>query len=595
MGCYRGNSAITLELVYQDKSYGWMGVSFPAKFSLDPEETSLLGETAGDIAFAINGMNVATERVRAESNLRESEKRFSALFEGAVEGILVVDAKRHLIKYANPAICRMLNYSRGELLQMGAKDIHPEDVMPEVEITLEQNANGDFKPAYGLKCLRKDGEIIYVDIRPTKIDVGGEACLLSYVSDVTEKVQLGRKNKALEKQLQLAQKMEALGQLAGGVAHDYNNMIGIILGYGDLVLNKMEVDDPLRENVQEIVSAAIRSRDITLQLLAFARQQQVNPQVLDLNEAVDGMLKMLQRVLGESIQLAWQPGDEPWAVYLDPSQLVQILTNLCGNARDAIKDVGKVTIATENRCLKETYRNGAVAYIPGEYVILSVTDDGAGMDGKTMKKIFDPFFTTKEVGKGTGLGLSTVYGIVKQNDGFVNVHSEIGKGTTFDIHFPRFIGSIDRIEGGKTLPIPRSMGETVLVVEDEEQYLELIETVLTQLGYTVLVATTPGEALNRASECPGEIDLLITDVVMPEMNGKELGERLQSIHPGCKVMYISGYTPDTVADRGIDERKDCFVRKPFELSVLANMARAILTESEGMGPEKVESCRHECV
>jgi PAS domain S-box-containing protein len=581
---YRGNSAMTLKLSYQNKAYGWMGVSFPAKFSLDPEETSLLSETAGDIAFAINNMNVATEHERAEADLRESEKRFRALFEGSVEGILVTDAESRLFKYVNPAICQMLGYSRAELLRMGVKDIHPEDVIPEVETAIELNANGDFKPVYGLKCLRKDGKTIYADIRPTKIDVDGQTCLLSFFSDVTEKVQLGREKKALEMQLQQAQKMEALGQLAGGVAHDYNNMIGIILGYGDLVLNKMEADDPLRENVQEIVSAAVRSRDITMQLLAFARQQRVNPRVLDLNEAVDGTLKMLQRVLGESIQLAWQPGHGLWPVYLDPSQLVQILTNLCGNAHDAIEDVGKVSIVTENRCLKETYQNGAVEYIPGEYVILSVSDDGSGMDGKIMKKIFDPFFTTKEIGKGTGLGLSTIYGIVKQNHGFINVHSEIGKGTTFSVHLPRFMGTVAHSAGDNAVPLPRSTGETVLVVEDEEQYLELIETLLAQLGYTVLVATTPGEALNRARGYQGGIDLLITDVVMPEMNGKELGERLQSLHPGCKVMYISGYTPDTVAARGIDEEKDCFLRKPFVLSVLAHKVSEIITESEERVP-----------
>jgi PAS domain S-box-containing protein len=582
----RGNSAITLKLVYQGKTYGWMGVSFPAKFSLDPEETSLLSETAGDIAFAINGMNVATEHEKVEADLRESENRFQALFEGAVEGILVTDLGSHLYKYANPAICQMLGYSREELLQMGAKDLHPEEVMSEVAAAVDQNFKGEFKAAYGLKCLRKDGETIHVDIHPTKIDVDGRVCLLSFFSDVTEKRQLGREKKDLELQLQQAQKMEALGQLAGGVAHDYNNMIGIILGYGDLVLSKMDADDPMRENVQEIVSAAMRSRDITLQLLAFARQQRVNPRVLDLNDAVEGVFKMLQRVLGESINLTWQPGDGLWPVYLDPPQLVQILTNLCSNARDAIEDVGSISIVTKNCLLEGTYTDGSVETVPGEFVTLSVCDDGSGMDGKTVKNIFDPFFTTKEVGKGTGLGLSTVYGIVKQNNGFIDVHSDIGKGTTFSIHFPRFMGSVTQSIGDKKAAFPRSMGETVLVVEDEEQYLDLIETLLVQLDYTVLVASSPGEALRQARMCQDGIDLLITDVVMPEMNGRELGERVLSIHPGCSIIYISGYTSDAVAARGINEEKDCFLRKPFILSVLANKVKAILSGAEAQAPDR---------
>jgi PAS domain S-box-containing protein len=556
-----------------------MGVVFPKIIRLDPEEASLLAEIAGDIAFALNGIDTETERRQAESDLRESEKRFRTLFEGAAEGILVTDMESRAFKYANPAICRMLNYSMEELLQLMVGDILPKDVAREVEAAFEEHTRCELKPAHCLPCLRRDGTRIFVDIRSARTDIDGHPCLLSFFSDVTEQKRLETEKMVLERQLQQAQKMEALGQLAGGVAHDYNNMIGVILGYGELVQNQLAVDDPLQENIREIVNAAMRSKDITQQLLAFARQQRANPRALYLNEALDGMLKMLGRILGESVQLVWQPGRNLWSVRMDPSQFVQILTNLCCNARDAIADVGKVTICLENRVLEASCRDWGAEVVPGEYVLLSVSDDGSGMDRQTVKKIFDPFFTTKDIGRGTGLGLSTVYGVVKQNKGFISVDSEMGRGTTFRILFPRIPEKVDENAEKDPAKLSKSNGETILVVEDETQYLELIENLLTQLGYDVITAVAPGEALRLAGSHRGGVDLLITDVVMPEMNGKELWERLKDTCTDLKVIYISGYAPDAVADRGVGYESESFLKKPFFITDLAAKVGTLLAEA----------------
>ncbi len=373
----------------------------------------------------------------------------------------------------------------------------------------------------------------------------------------------------LQAQLLQAQKMESVGRLAGGVAHDYNNMLSVIIGFTELALNRVPVDDPLRDDLEEVLAAAGRAADITRQLLAFARKQTIAPQVLELNATVENMLKMLRRLIGENIDLSWRPDSDLWPVNIDPSQLDQILANLCVNARDAIADIGRVTIETANITLDAKYCSEHPGFRPGQYVLLAFSDNGCGMDNAVLNNLFEPFFTTKESSKGTGLGLATVYGIVKQNGGFINVYSEPGKGSTFKIYLPRYIGPADWNEVVEEAQVPHGAGETILVVEDEAAILRLAVKMLQNLGYIVLQSTSPVEALQLAGEYQEEIRLLLTDVVMPEMNGRQLSEKMQELYPGIATVYMSGYTANAIAHQGVLDTGITFVQKPFSLLDLA--------------------------
>jgi PAS domain S-box-containing protein len=380
----------------------------------------------------------------------------------------------------------------------------------------------------------------------------------------------------LEGQLMQAQKLESVGQLAGGVAHDFNNMLCVILGHVNLALMDLEPSQPLHVNMEEIRKAAEHSADLTRQLLAFARKQTVAPQVLDLNRTVTGIWKLLQRLIGEGIELNWQPGGELWQVKVDPSQVDQILTNLCVNARDSIADVGSIVIETDNISIGEDLCPQHPDFVPGEYVRLVVSDNGCGMDKAMQARIFEPFYTTKGVGKGTGLGLSTVYGAVKQNNGFVHVYSELGLGTTFTIYLPRYQGGEEQ-QRAKVVPAPAPRGqETILLVEDEPAILAMTTLLLTRQGYSVLQANTPGNAVYLATEHPGEIQLLITDVVLPEMNGLELAEILGALHPGMRRLFMSGYPAGIIARHGLINDGLNFIHKPFSLPDLAAKVREVL-------------------
>jgi len=375
-----------------------------------------------------------------------------------------------------------------------------------------------------------------------------------------------------------SQKIESVGRLAGGVAHDYNNMLSVISGYSELALAKLNPTDKLYGDLLEIRKAAVRSTDITRQLLAFARKQTIAPVVLDLNEVIEGMLKMLRRLIGEEVDLAWLPGTNLWPVKLDPSQVDQILANLCVNAYDAIIGVGKITIETGIATFDKDYCIYHPGFIPGEYVLLTISDDGCGMDRDTKAMIFEPFFTTKEVGQGTGLGLSTVYGIVKQNNGFIYVYSEPGKGTTFRIYLTR--DTSPALDAFMETPadIPKGHGEIILIVEDEVSILKLAKRILQNLGFNPMTAESPGEALSLVKDRTVEIDLLITDIVMPEMNGKELSLQLRKIYPGLKTLFMSGYTANVIAHRGILDEDVNFIQKPFSTRDLATKIDGILAE-----------------
>jgi PAS domain S-box-containing protein len=380
----------------------------------------------------------------------------------------------------------------------------------------------------------------------------------------------------MEGQLIQAQKMEAVGRLAGGVAHDFNNMLNVILGYAEMALLKLEPASPIHAYLREISKAGLRSADLTRQLLAFARKQTIAPKVLDLNDTVAGMLNMLMRLIGEDIDLLWKPAATLWPVNLDPAQVDQILANLLVNARDAISGVGRITIETGTAEFDQAYSDRNDGFVPGWYALLAVSDNGCGMDKETLARIFEPFFTTKEVGKGTGLGLATVYGIVKQNSGFINVYSEPGTGTTFRIYLPRY-ESEQAVADETRIAVEAPTGtETVLLVEDEDSLLDLGTLLLEDLGYTVLAASCPNRALLLAEEFRGEIHVLLTDVIMPEMSGRDLRERLAASRPNLKSLYMSGYTAEVIAHHGVLHEGVHFLQKPFSVQDLAVKLREAL-------------------
>ncbi len=515
----------------------------------------------------------ATERKRAQEALQESENRLRFALEGANDGIWDVSLSTGKT-YLSPRGCEILGYGEdelGEVVKVWSDLVHPDDLQPTRE-RLQAHLDGataNFEVEQRLRTKSGDWKWISTRGKVAERDAEGVAVRITGThSDLT-------RQKELEAQLQQAQKMESVGVLAGGVAHDFNNMLSVILGHTFLAISD---PDPaqLQLSLDEIRKAAERSADLTRQLLAFARKQTIVPRVLDLNQTVAGMLKMLQRLVGEGINIHWQPERDLWLLKMDPSQIDQLLANLCVNARDSIADIGKVAVETGSQVLDESYCAHHLGCQPGEYVRLSVTDDGCGMSKETLSRIFEPFFTTKGVGKGTGLGLSTVYGIVKQNGGFIDVYSEPGLGTSFHIYLPRHRGEAEPAATEHAAqPTPQGL-ETVLLVEDELAILTLTEKILTKLGYRVLSANSAGEALRIALTHQGEIGLLITDVVMPEMNGKELAINLQSKHRQLKTLYISGYTAEAIAHHGVLDEGVHFLQKPFSVPGLGAKVREVL-------------------
>jgi two-component system, cell cycle sensor histidine kinase and response regulator CckA len=433
---------------------------------------------------------------------------------------------------------------------------------------------------------RRDGTVRTGLYSARTMRIADEACLIFLLHDVTERRRLEEERRTLEQQLFQSQKMDAIGQLAGGVAHDFNNMLSVIIGNTEMALELEDPAQPLHNALQEIMHAAERSADLTRQLLAFARKQKVNPRVIDLNDKVAGILKMLQRLIGENISLAWIPGKDLWSVRMDPSQVDQLLANLTVNARDAMNRAGKIVIETSNTACDEAHRSIHPEWNAGDFVLLTVSDDGCGMDREVLSNIFQPFFTTKKEGHGTGLGLATVYGIVKQNGGFINVYSEPGLGTTFRIYLPRCRGEEPaEVGNGGKARMPGGT-ETILIVEDENAVLELSKGMLEKLGYRVIAVREPDQAIRLAVELGERIDMLLTDVVMPDMNGRELSERIRAIRPGLPCLYMSGYTADVIARQGILDEGLHFMSKPFSLINLAVKVRETLGTGQKAPPSR---------
>jgi CheY-like chemotaxis protein len=347
------------------------------------------------------------------------------------------------------------------------------------------------------------------------------------------------------------------------------------------MLEDIDPENPIVSKLGEIHKAANRSADLTRQLLAFARKQTIDPRVINLNHTIEGMLKMLGRLIGENIELSWMPGSDLWPIKMDPSQVDQMLANLCVNARDAISGIGKITIETGNAALDETYCQSHEDFTPGEYAMIAVTDNGSGMDEGMLENIFEPFFTSKGMGEGTGLGLATVYGVVKQNNGFINVYSEPGLGTTFRIYLPRQEEKSVETRHPKLTEKDLHGSEVILLVEDEKSILVLTAETLERMGYRVLSASSPAEAIRIGKTCPDKIDLLLTDVIMPEMNGQDLASRLELFHPSLKCLFMSGYTANAIAHHGVLDKGIHFINKPFSKQDLAMKVRATLNDDEG--------------
>ncbi len=531
----------------------------------------------GSRRMAIAHIVDVTERKRAEEALAAETTRRRVLFEQSPDGIVVIDPPTARFLEFNAAAHRQLGYTREEFARLSIFEVEAVETAAQTKehiAAVMRTGQADFETLQRTR----DGELRHIHVTAQLLDVAGQPVYHCIWRDITDRKRAEEERGRLLRQLSQAQRMEAVGRLAGGVAHDFNNMLTVILGQAELCLEDLAPSHPLREALEEIEQAAMRSASLTRQLLAFARQQTVAPRVIDLNDTVEPMLKMLKRLIGEDIELLWLPGHDVGPVKMDPSQIDQMLANLCVNARDAIGPAGgKVTIETSPTEFDLAYCAEHEGAVPGEYATLAVSDDGSGMDQATLASIFEPFFTTKEMGRGTGLGLATIYGIVKQNDGYISVDSEPGHGTTFRIHLPRYQrGPLDTAEHGAHAG-PRGQ-ETILLVEDERAILHMTRAMLQRQGYAVLTAASPEDAVATAQSHAGGIDLLMTDVIMPQMTGRELAALLTAHRPGLKTLYMSGYTASVIAHHGVLEPGVHFIQKPFSRDVLATQVRAALDE-----------------
>ena len=520
-----------------------------------------------------------TEHKKAEEALRQSEEKYRNILESIQDGYFESDLAGNLT-FVNDVVCRNLGYTREESIGMNYRQYTDEGNAKKLyQLYSELYRTGQPIKPFEAGYVRKDGGKLAAEISVSLIrDSKGKPIGFRGISrGITERKKAEEEKLSLQEQLRQSQKMEAIGQLAGGVAHDFNNLLTVIKGYSQISLLDLKENDPLRSNIQEIEKATQRGTDLTRQLLAFSRRQILDSKVVDLNALLKDLEKMLRRIIGEDIELVALLAEDLGRVKIDPSQIEQVIFNLAVNARDAMPSGGKLTIETANVELDDVYAHAHVGVNPGRYVSLSVSDTGVGMTQEVKGKVFEPFFTTKAKGKGTGLGLSMVYGIVKQSDGNIWVYSEPGHGTTFKISLPRIEEALDALNGrDETRLIPRG-NETVLLVEDDELVRDLAIRLLQQQGYRMLAAVDGEEALRVVQEHDGEkIHLLLADIVMPQMGGKELAEKLKILRPDVKVLYMSGYADDAIVHHGVLDSGTHFLQKPFSLKTLSNKVRKVL-------------------
>ncbi|MGD0089467.1 MAG: PAS domain S-box protein [Planctomycetota bacterium] len=544
---------------------GWRVRKDGSRFWANVVITALRNE-AGQLRGFVEITRDVTERRRAE----EAQTRLATAVEQAAETIVITDAHATIL-YANPVFEKITGYTREEaigqnprLLKSGKQDAEFYRRM------WDRLSRGEVWHGH-LINKRKDGTLYEEEatISPVRDTLGRIVNYIALKLDVTREAQL-------ETQLHQAQKMESIGRLAGGVAHDFNNILSVVLGYGQMALDRIAADDPLRKKLEAVVRAGERGAALARQLLIFSRKQVVEPKVLSLNLVAADFEKMLRRLIGEDVTLTLALAPDLGPIRADTGQIEQVLMNLCVNARDAMPQGGKLLIQTANVTLNETYAREHPGTALGPHVMLAVRDTGSGMSPDVLAHIFEPFFTTKEPGKGTGLGLSVVYGIVEQSGGSITVYSEVGHGTTFKVYFPCALPPARAVGSRKTLTVLKAQGETVLVVDDEEDIRIMVQETLQDLSYKVLVGTGPQDALRLVETYTGPLHLLLTDVVMPEMSGKDLAERLKAKHPEVKVLYMSGYTSNVVLDHGVNGETLAFIEKPFMPATLAKKVRETL-------------------
>jgi two-component system cell cycle sensor histidine kinase/response regulator CckA len=507
------------------------------------------------------------------ARLEQAEENLRTLFNAIPDAIFITDLEGGLLE-VNDATLAMFGVTRANFQDFSAADYSspgtdtgasPQGWQATLKrLQSERHLIGEWTARKPL-----DGSTFEVEGALRFARWCDQEVIISVVRDITER-------KHLEAMLRQSQKLDALGQLAGGMAHDTNNMLAVIIGYADLLVERVIEDPPALEELAQIRKAALRSSDLIRQLLAFARKQTIQPQRVDLNHLVEDTQRMLRRLIGENLGLVWKPATVLWSTWVDPSQIDQILANLTVNARDSIEGSGSITLETENLTVDQSYCQAHPDAIPGDYIALSVTDTGQGMTPEVQARIFEPFFTTKEAGRGTGLGLAMVYGIIRQNGGFITVYSAPAMGTTIRLHLPRHQASETEAEEAFQEETLQGGHETILLVEDEEELLALQKTILELAGYRVLSASGPLEAQLLAQREGAAIDLLVTDLVMPDMNGWELHQWINLLNPGIKTLFMSGYPAGTLSSQDAVRADRDFLQKPFSRADLLRKVRLLL-------------------
>jgi PAS domain S-box-containing protein len=532
-------------------------------------DANLIRDPSGKAIYFLGSVVDITERKQAEMDLQSQKELLKGILD-SIKDIIGVQLPDHTMVQYNRAGYELLGLTKDQIQGKKCYTLlgrnHPCEncAASRAYISKELETIEKYIPELGRHFLCSSNPILDNN-KNIKL-------VIQQLTDITEK-------KKIDEQLNQAQKMESVGRLAGGVAHDFNNMLGVILGHTELALLQTDENHDLYSDLKEIQKAAKRSADTTKQLLAFARKDIISPKQIDLNDTVESMLNMLRRLIGEDIDLVWKPAAHLWPVKMDPSQIDQILANLCVNARDAIDGVGKLTIETGIKTFDEEYCKEHAGFIPGDFVLLAVSDNGCGMEKDILDNLFEPFFTTKDVGKGTGLGLATIYGIVRQNKGFIDVYSEPGQGSTFNIYLPRLVAD-EYFD--KKVPEKKAVArgtETILLVEDEPSILRMTRMMLERKGYSVLTAATPLEAMEKAKNHSGAIDLLMSDVVMPEMNGRDLAGQITALYPDIRLLFMSGYTADVIAHHGVMDHGVAFIQKPFSMADMATKVREALDKA----------------
>ena len=564
------HSRILVPLVSKGQIIAVMGLRSRQVDAYGPTNQAILERLASQIAPALENARLYEEQVRAEGELRNSEGRLRTLMENIPDGVAL--SVREKVVYTNPALATMLGYESADYQgQSPLKWLHPED-QERAARSIQQILGGDPGSPEEYRLLSKDGSIVPVEVSSRLIEYGGEPALLSVLRNLTER-------KRLEEQLSHAQKMETVGRLAGGVAHDFNNLLTAIMGYSQMSLQEAPSESPISSHLQEVNKAAERASNLTGQLLAFSRQQVIEPKVIDLNDLVINLDKMLRRLIGVDIELVTLPAAGLESVKADPGQIEQVLMNLAVYARDAMPKGGILTLETANVTLDAEYVRQHGDASLGGHVMLGVTDTGVGISKDVQDHIFEPFFTTKEMGKGTGLGLATCYGIVQQSGGHMEVSSELGRGTRFKVYLPVTEETYEAQPQIFDSTVSPQGKETVLLAEDEPLVRSMVATVLRDRGYEVLEASNGEEALRMVQKHgPEGIELLLTDVVMPQMSGWELVEKLHATHPDIKVLFTSGYAGDSVSQHDNLPTGTEFLAKPYLPDALAVKVREVLDQ-----------------